>query len=172
MIPVFQCELYDVPFELNSNGFYILLIDVNQGPPHLALVFCNKYFSVTVKSVSRGLSFQSKFQSLIRKELPLLFFEVEQTSVQKEIAEKLQMVFGEISPLSGDGKTCLAPVKRSIELIYTIDVDAKLVIELLVKLQNLKLIKAISSPNIKPGTFHLAPYNLQDVERHIKSFLK
>lgn len=172
MIPVFEYELLDVPFELNSRGFYILLINVNLGPPHVAIVFCNKYFSVTVNTVSCGLKFQSKFQSLIRKELPLLFLEIEQTAAQDEITEKLQKVFGAMAPLSGDGITCLAPVKRSIELIYTLNLEAQLVTELIAHLQNLNLIKAISSPNINPGTFQLASYNLQDVERHIKSFLK
>ena len=169
---VFYCELPEVTFELNPCGFYILLINVNQGPPHLAIVFCNRYYSVTINSVSLGVDFQPKYNSLLRKNLPLLFLEIDQLSSREVILTKLNNVFGLISPLLGDGTTCLAPIKRSFEQIFALHSEAILISDLLQELQQLTLIKNVGSPNLNSGNFQLKPYSFQDVERHINSLLK
>ncbi len=171
MSTIFECDLPDIPFNFNLEGLYLLLINVNQGPPHIALVFNNKYYSVNVNTVSRGSEFSTKLNSMLRKKHPLLFIELVLMENVETVGKNIANVFNSFRPLSGNGNTCLLPVKMSLELMYTLNSDAQIVAELLNELRVRKLIRSFSSPNILPGEFQLKPYTINDVEKRIKLLL-
>ncbi|MEX1188065.1 MAG: hypothetical protein WED33_02335 [Bacteroidia bacterium] len=154
-------------YKRDNLAFYLLLINVNQVAPHLALVLGNNYFSLSVKGISNAVSFDSKLESMKRKKLPLVLFKLQKNVPEDGLFRIITYHFSKLSPLKGDGITCLHPIKASLEEIYKFESGAEVVADLLLELEKLSIIDSVESINLKEDIFTLKPYQLEDVQRQI-----
>lgn len=104
-------SLFVSPFqsedELNT-GLWLLLIGVNETPPHIALISEGKYYSVSTRKVDCGTPAENFLNAIERKRIPTLFINV----VAGNNPELLQKIYSGLKPLGDEKTTCLTPIRE------------------------------------------------------------
>jgi len=91
-----------------SSGLWLVLVGVNEIPPHIALISNGKYYSVSARKVNCGTSLERFLGVLERKKVSTLF-------IYMEIDNKnilLHSIHEHLQPLCMDDRTCLYPIKK------------------------------------------------------------
>lgn len=167
----FKCIIEDELGEFNPDGFYLILINPNISFPHLALVYHNYYFSLSIKKLSIEEDFSERCISLVRSKQKLLIFQLRDVLNQKAMLGVLSESFKEYNSLSKAGVTCLNPIKRALSNLYQLDSKAETILELLPELIHSDILMHCYSYGIPKGDFVLKVYSRKDVQSHIDALL-
>jgi hypothetical protein len=117
----------------------IVLSGSNLYPPHIGLAISGQYFSCSANKVKTGISFQRVFNNIKRRNYKIIIAEL------NFIPDYLtaEQVFTNYGVLNHN-KTCLIPVKKTIEICIDKKISSHFVYELLPILEQENLIKNYS----------------------------
>ncbi|MBL17809.1 MAG: hypothetical protein CL848_02895 [Crocinitomicaceae bacterium] len=140
----------------------IVLSGNNFIPPHLGLVISGNYFSCSANSVKTNVPFSRIFNKLKRRNHKLLIAELDiPISIQKS-----REIFNDYGVLCDD-KTCLGPVKKTIEFHLNQNFKSNFIFELLPVLEEKRIIKSYLQFNldayISNNGFNLPTYTKEEV---------
>ena len=140
----------------------ILLSGLNFKPPHLSLVIDGQYYSCSANSVKSNLSFKKIFNKLKRRKNLMLFCELN-LPISLIEAENNFKNYGILK----ENKTCLGPVKKTIENELKLKFKANYIFELLPFLEAKNLINNYFhhglNNEIKDNYFHLSKYSKEEI---------
>ncbi|HTA27266.1 MAG TPA: hypothetical protein VK809_05730 [Bacteroidia bacterium] len=97
--------------EFNS-GLWLVLIGVNEIPPHIALISDGKYYSQSVRKVDCATLLERFLGAIERKQIPTLLVQFGSAAVGVQNIEPLQKIFRNLNPLNTSQETCLSPIKK------------------------------------------------------------
>ena len=145
----------------------IVLSGSNFYPPHIGLLISGKYFSCSARSVKKAISFDRVYKKFQIKNFKVIIAELN-FSPSNFVANQL---FTNHGVLEGP-KTCLGPVKKTIENYLSLSFDANFIYEFLPILEKHQLINGyfqygLDKQMIK-GKYKLKNYSKQDVLSCIK----
>ncbi len=155
--------------EFENNKTYLLLIKVNQIPPHIAVIQNGGYYSYSTHGVKIH-SDVSAFLSLInKKQTPTLIFELNSEISNKKISGYYQNLNNLI-----ENQSCLIPVKKWLIDFNSIFLQSEFIFNIIPLLQKLNLIsntycihaKHLISEN---NSFILSKYNQEDINKAINN---
>ena len=140
----------------------IFLSGLNFKPPHVSLIIDGRYYSCSASSVKSNLSFRKIFNKLkIRKYLMLLCELNLPLSLIK--AENIFQNYGVLK----ENKTCLGPVKKTIESELDLNIQADFIFELLPFLEAKNIINNYShyglNEDIQDNYFYLSKYSKNEI---------
>ena len=145
----------------------IVLSGSNFHPPHIGLAISGQYFSCSANKVKAGISFQKLFNNIKRKNFKIIIAELNfrpDYSLAKEVFESYGVL--------NENKTCLSPVKKTIEATLNKKITSDFVFELLPFLDQENLIKNYShfglDDEIVDDQFQLLEYSQTDIQSCIK----
>lgn len=168
----FTCTIEDELVEISADGFYFILINPNISFPHLALVYHNYYFSLSIKKLSLEEDFSSRWSSLLRSKQRLLIFQLKDEFKQEAALDVLNNSFNSDESLSKKGVTCLNPIRRALSNLYQLDYNAETVLDLLPQIIHTNNVLHCYSSGIPKGNFVLNTYSRIDVQTHIAALLR
>ena len=132
-------------------------------PPHIGLVVSGQYFSCTAKGVKLGIPFPLMFQTFKRKKFKLVFAHLNVAIPQKNAVKE----FTDYGKLE-HGKTCLFPVKNTIENATAKTFKARFVFELLPLLKKEEILTHYShyrlEESIVADSFILPTYSRKEIQ--------
>jgi len=132
-------------------------------PPHIGLVVSGQYFSCTAKGVKLGIPFPLMFQTFKRKKFKLIFAHLNVTILQENVVKE----FTDYGKLER-GKTCLFPVKNTIEHATAKTFKAGFVFELLPLLKKEEILTHYShyrlEESIVADSFNLPTYSSKEIQ--------
>ncbi len=100
--------------QLNS-GLWLVLVGVHETPPHIALVYSEKYYSLSAKKVDCGTSVERFFGVLERKQIPALFVRIQSDNFiagKEPIPAIIAKNYNDHTLLGNSSQTCLSPIKQ------------------------------------------------------------
>jgi hypothetical protein len=159
------------PLHAIENGLYLVILHAKEVPPHIGLIYDQKYYSLTIKGKTLGDDVSVLQQLIKRKKIKTLFFKLtnckdELSAITTAYLEK-ERVIGNI--------TCLYPVKAALSKLYSDAIQsAKFVYEVLPELYKNENIEAVYHANmggdIKQGDFPFSKYSMKDIITRIQSY--
>jgi hypothetical protein len=163
-----SCTISADEFEAEQGILYLMLMHVNLQPAHLAILFNNKFYSLSTRKVDIAKSSETIMGVIHRKQIPSLMIKFTSISNQK-IENILVKEFSRYQPLlNHDNITCLAPVRNVLELIFHIQIPGNVVFDLLNVFDANNLIDDVFGLNTNKGKFTLSRYTYEDVVEQIK----
>ncbi len=159
-----------------SECFALLLLHANKIPPHIAIAFGGRYFSLSAKERSVGTDAGLIRKAVFQRPIPTLTVEIQgqRSSDPQDPLALLERVFTEAPALDEKaGVTCLTPVKHFFREWGGIDDKAvALVFDLLDQLDEAGLIGgyrhyALFNDREMHPEFRLPHYTLADVHQRI-----
>lgn len=157
-------EVHSLPKE----GFWLLLGPLEVGPPHLALVFQNYYFDITVKGSNSMKNADTVFSVIDLKKHKYIFIEIK-SNLEEQNLNILQSNFYSKN-LGVDYATCLGPIKSSLEAIFGISLkEVNYVYELIPLLEEKGFTGRKIAYNFNPKEGYSMPlYSLDDILQRIQ----
>ena len=155
-------------------GTFLMIINADKKPPHIALMVDSKVYSLTVKGRQVGDPLEVFIKAILRNCIKTLFIEIspnksyETDNVVKLISTAL-MEFEKVEP----GKiTCLNPIKSFFNSVYQVDTkEVSFVFDLLPQLYSMRLINAVYQLNLDTllngQDYYLEKYSMADVNSRI-----
>ena len=145
----------------------IVLSGSDLNPPHIGLIILGRYFSCSVSSVITDVPFLRIFKNLKRRNHKIIFAEI---NISFSV-ERIKGLFLNHGVLNNE-KTCLYPVKKSIESSLNLKFNSEFIFELLPLIEKLNLIEKYShfglDSEISNNYFTLNEYTKLDILDHIK----
>ena len=145
----------------------IVLSGSNFYPPHIGLILNGKYFSCSAHSVKSAIPFNIVYKKFQIKNFKVVIAELN-FSPSNFTAENL---FTNHGVLEGS-KTCLEPVKKTIEDYLNLSFDVNFIYEFLPILEKHKLITGYFQHGLDEeiinGKYELKTYSKQDILSCIK----
>ncbi len=161
-----------VPFESEAEfdtSLWLLLVGINEIPPHIALISDGKYYSLSTKKVDCGSSAEVFVNKLNRKKIPTLFVKIQSQTPKRD----LQDIYKDLQPLTNSDKTCLSPIKDFFsEQISQKFKDLNYVFEMLALLENKGLLQKCISLNCDSSGSNritLPKYNMAQIRNRINA---
>jgi len=152
----------------------LIIQHADKQPPHIALGFEGRYFSVSVKKVEAGSELSSRINSLQKLNvLSLLFMLCD--PLHEILTPDVSAVFSAYKPLQ-PGETCLAPVLDFFRIAYSISPAKPLVFGLLEELYASKCVASVeqigfSDESLVNGSFVLKYYTCEVVQERIEALI-
>jgi hypothetical protein len=127
--------------QINS-GLWLVLVGVNEIPPHIALISEGKYYSLSTHKVDCGTLFERFLGIIERKQMPALFIRImppiswsNNVIARNEAISSnasLNLIYQNLQPLSNNQLTCFSPIKRFFTETFSHDfADVNYAFELL-----------------------------------------
>ena len=140
----------------------IFLSGLNFSPPHLSLVINGQYYSCSANSVKSNLSFRKIFNKLKRRKYLMIFCELNFPISLNKAKDNFQ----NYGILDGN-KTCLGPVKKTIESELKLNIHADFIFELLPFLEAKNLVNNYFhyglNDHIHDNYFQLQKYSKDEI---------
>jgi hypothetical protein len=153
--------------QLSQNTNAIVLSGKNFVPPHIGLIISGQYFSCSANKVKTGLPFEKVFNNFKRSGYKLIIAEL-----NFQPSKKLAIDIFKNHGLLINGKTCLYPVKNTIEKFLDKKFDADFVYEFLPTLEKNGFIKQYLhfglNEQIQKNHFELIKYSKEEILNCIK----
>jgi hypothetical protein len=148
------------------NGTFLLLLNVYNKPPHIAMMANGSYYSLSVKGVEAGKPAQNIIRSIHIHRTPSLFIQLEETS------NNILRIFNSYPALDTGLATCLSPVKDFCYQAYSTDLKGvDYIFDLLPRLMNQKKVEGCFSLYLHPEDqlgFSFLTYNMADINDAIR----
>ena len=157
-----------------ENGLFLVLVNADRKPPHLAMVFRGRVYSLTVKGRQLAEAFDGFYKLIQRNTLKVLFFQIgnPHPETYSKIQENLVCALMEYEKVIFNQVTCLAPIKRFFENNYGIDLKGiDFVFDLIPSLYKSNLIDAVYHIHMgelmEEQSYNLSKYTMQDINSRI-----
>jgi len=157
--------------EFKDKKNYLILVNPQLQPPHVALGFGEHYFSLTVAGPETEIPLELRIKLYRLRKIPVLFIQLKDSSMTPSVAQ-LTSVFKEFPPLSEHG-SCLQPVVKAIQMMYTSEPPEPLLFGLLDMLDSRNLIGNSFQLNMENliscnGSFCIERYDAATIKKHIQ----
>lgn len=156
-------SLEDIKF-----GLWLVLVGINETPPHIALISEGKYYSLSTRKVDCGGSLEKFINTLERKHIPSLFVNIKTTGQSILLLEN---IYKDLQPLVNTENTCLYPIKQLFMEFYSPDFSGvNYVFELLAVAEKKKLIgecMAVFHKNTNSNIITLPKYSMSQIRNNI-----
>jgi hypothetical protein len=152
-----------------ENQVCLIIIHPERQPPHVALGFANKYFSLTVAGTESNIPLELKMKLFRLRKTPVLFVALKQA--EKTTVTEITQLFQSFPPLK-ETASCLQPVVEFVRMNYSRFPELPMLAGLLAMLQTNQLIENAYQLNMdsllnESGRFKLQPYDESVISRHI-----
>ena len=159
------------PLSYIDRGLYLVILHANDTPPHIGVIYNEKYFSLTVKGQTLGDNVQLLKKLVHKKQIKTLF--VRLADVVNPM-DNIRTSFMENKRVQGN-ITCLFPIKKVLAELYDKSiVRAKFIYEVLPVLYKTKSVEDVYHLNmndeIDNGIFPFRRYTMEDIMNRIKSY--
>ncbi len=149
-----------------EEGLWLLLIGINDVPPHIALAYEGKYYSLTARKLDNGSPLVRLIDTLQRKKIPTLFVHIE---TNNNILSFLENLYKDLPPLGNTDKTCLSPIKELFATTYSEEFSkSNYIFELLALAQTKGLLKECLSVFCAPNDVTLPKYTMAQIKNRIQ----
>ncbi|MCB9196222.1 MAG: hypothetical protein H6598_08335 [Flavobacteriales bacterium] len=149
--------------ELDGQAVYLLMINVENIPPHLGLIYKGRYFSKSSLGGKFDQDAQLTLKSLIRKKIPSILVRLNMNIVDPKA------FFNKIPLRSGE--SCLSPIKNLISENFSEVSSSKYVfdiLEVLIASNKLSTVEHICCDKlISEGHITLNKYDQEDIDKAI-----
>ena len=161
-----------------KSGTFLLIINAEKKPPHIALLVDGKVYSLTVKGRQIGDPLELFIKAINRNAIKTLFIEICANSTFKtenvvRLISTSLMEFERVEP----GKiTCLNPIKSFFNSAYQVDTkEVNFVFDLLPQLYAMKLINAVYQLNLSSllngQDYFFEKYSMSDINSRIREIV-
>ncbi len=155
-----------------DQGLWLLLLYADRIPPHLGLLYRERYYSLSTEGRSVGSDSTELFRLIGMKQIPTLFIELFPEE-EKDLEPGLHRAFASRRDLEGASATCLDPIRDFLADEQRIPVEeAGLVHELLPILMDHgvvgKKLQVHLTHRLQENTFTMECYTRADVESRIR----
>ncbi|MBL4651524.1 MAG: hypothetical protein JKY53_01495 [Flavobacteriales bacterium] len=159
------------PLSAVDKGLYLVILHADVVPPHLGLIYEQKYFSLTVNGQTLGDDVVVLEKLILRKQIKTLFFKLTE---KQNILGKIKKVFEEKNRVEGE-ITCLYPIKMLFSELYADTIaSARFIYEVLPELYMSNNVKAVFHSNMEneiiDDTFAFQKYTMDDILSRIQSY--
>lgn len=139
------------------SGVYVLLINADKTPPHIAVLDNGTYYSLGVNGL-RIVPFGSFKSYLNKKKSKVMFIELNLKDLD------FHSEFSKYEILNEKASTCLYPLKYTLrqQLPFN-EEDVKTIFDLFDVLKTNDVISGVFERNINAKSFKIKRYNLEDV---------
>jgi hypothetical protein len=151
--------------EFPTGGLYLLLIFSHPVYPHLALLNHRTYWSVGLNKKSCGVDAEPKWNSLRRKNIPVLLFKITSSAKDEDLLNK---VFASAPDLTLEGQTCLSAIVDFFKKQTGLPLEAEVVSDLLIDLARANRIEYQVYMDFKKDNLPLLKYTRDEVLEHIR----
>jgi hypothetical protein len=116
-------------FQELYEGVWLILIGINEIPPHIGLLSEGKYYSLSTRKVDCGSSLERFLDVLSRKNIPTLFIHLDEKNKAgnniiagnkaNSVNLVLENIYTDLQPLYNTENTCLSPIKEFFAKYYS-----------------------------------------------------
>src|SRR5579863_3687008 len=92
------------------SGLWLLLVGINNTPPHIALIYNGKYYSVSARNIDCGTPAKKFLNIIHRKNISTLCVGIQVP--EKDFETLLNNLYTNYKPLSDSNNSCLSPIKE------------------------------------------------------------
>ena len=131
-----------------KNGLWLIIVGVNEIPPHIAIINGGKYYSQSARKVDSGTPLEKFLNVIQRKHVPTVFINVNVIARNETISinSLLEKIYKNIQPLSNTEATCLSPIKAFFAEYHSVEFkNVNYVFELLALAESKALLKESAS---------------------------
>ena len=159
------------PLDRIESGLYLVILHASDIPPHIGIIYNEKYFSLTVAGQTLGDDVQVLKKLIHRKKIKTLF--IRHVDGLNSM-DNIRNTFLEEKRVQGN-ITCLFPIKKVLAEMYDKSIArVKFIYDVLPVLYKTKSIDAVYHLNmneeIENGTFSFTRYTMDDILDRIKSY--
>lgn len=153
-----------------DTGIFLVILNVDKKPPHIALLINSKIYSLTVKGRQMGESADTLMKSIHIRSIKTLFFALKPPMADAlKAMEKSLMAYEKA--IAGKA-TCLSPLKDFFTLAYPINAQkANYIFELLPLLYRNQKITGVYHLNMenemKEKNYHFQTYTMDEINANI-----
>jgi hypothetical protein len=152
-------------------GDYLILMNIDQVPPHLGLAFNGKYYALSTKGRDMDVSMHTFLRMLSQRKVKSLFFKLENEDLKFDRKQLMRNILCRYTKVKGE-TTCLAPVKDYFSAGYNMDVThVNLIFDLLPRLFVQGVIKDVVHIDLDEllinQTYALQRYTIDDIHARI-----
>lgn len=163
--------IYNIkPFQkFDSDKTYLLLIKVNQTPPHIAIVQNGGYYSYSTHGVKIHSDINAFLSVLNKKQTPSIVIEL-----NTEISSvSIKDYYINLNSLN-ENQSCLVPIKKWLVDFNNIFSHTNFIFDMIPILEGLNLISNIYNINaqhliLENNSFVLSKYNQNDINKAINN---
>lgn len=149
-----------------SSGVYVLLINADKTPPHIAVLDNGTYYSLGVNGL-RIVPYKSFKSYLDKKKSKVIFIELTLEGLDFDIE------FSKYNKLNDKASTCLYPLKYTLKQQLVFDEKTiNTIFDLMDVLKENDAISSVFERNINANSFTIKQYNLDDVFLRIENLTK
>ena len=157
-----------------KTGTFLLIINADKKPPHIALLIHGKVFSLTVKGRQIGDPIAVFLKAVFRNSLKTLFIEINPSNNfnTEDIVKLLSKAIMEFERVEPGKITCLNPIKSFFNSVYHVNTgQINFVFDLIPQLYEMKLIKAVYHLNLSSELngedYFFEKYAMSDINNRI-----
>jgi hypothetical protein len=153
-------------------GAYISVIHASRIPPHIGMIFNNKYHSLSIKGQEVNQSVDTLIKNSKIRKIPSLFIKIKKhPSFSNEyLNEHFISDVSQFNRVESGKTTCLSPVKCFFEEAYGLSLkEVNYIFELLPELEKHDLIEATYSLFVDNKEFELPLYTFDEINKEIEA---
>lgn len=143
-----------------NQGVYLWVLYADKIPPHVGISENGKYYSLKANGKDEALPVNQVLQVLIKKKVPVLFFDIE---IQPPLM--LQTLFEQHKHIVLNKTTCLSPITKAL---LSSEKDLMLS-QLLEKLNSGERIKSIFGLHLKADFLGIPKYGKEEISKRIST---
>ena len=160
-----------------KKGVYLVLLHVNQVPPHLGLLIDNMYHSLTIKGQEININGSVLVKNIALRKISTVFIKLKKHPVfstyfmNETFIEQVKL----FDKVNEDTNTCMSPIRLFFEEFYAIPKEkVRLIFDLIHHLKENDFIDYNCGVNIetKENIFYLQTYNELDLKKQISKELQ
>ena len=151
------------------SGFHLILFHVNRVPPHLGIVYRQKYYSLTASECQIGIDFDPIWRLIRSKKIETIVIKIDSAPSQEFISAAYQSY--EVA--KPNQYTCLSPIKDYFNEYHHISPEGiQFVFDLIPKLYESNLIDEVRQINLTSESnqfsFELLTYTMSEIYSRIQ----
>lgn len=159
--------------KLNS-GIFLLVINADKQPPHLAICLNGKIFSLTTKGRQIGDPIEVFIRTINRNIIKSIFIEITPSVdfTAEKIIQMVETILLQYEKVEYGKITCLTPIKTLFNNVYSVDTGkVNYIFDLLPQLYLMKLINSVYHLNLenelKGEDYFFKTYTMKDINSRI-----
>jgi len=153
-------------------GTYISIIHADRIPPHIGMIFNQKYHSLSIKGNEIDLSAAVLLKNSKIRKIPSLFVKLNPhpTFSNDYLNEHFTSDVQQFQKVQAGKTTCLSPVKLFFEEAFGLSMqEINYIFDLLPLLEEMGLIESVSSICIEQNEFQLPFYSYNEINKGIEN---
>lgn len=152
-------------------GVYIAIVHATRVPPHIGLIICGKYHSLTVKGQDINTPVEALIKNTVQRKIPSLFVKIKPHTTFSEAYLKEHFITNiqQFPRVDVGVATCLSPIKLFFSEAYNLHLDnVNFLYELIPMLYKEQLITSTTALFVDDVEFTLPIYTQKEIDKGIE----